>query len=340
MNYGIALIVPLILSLIVFPQHIKLMMKLNKFGIDIHKETKPKVAEMGGIVLLLIMLVSIGVIIILSESRESKLFLFIFLLTVIIAGVIGIIDDIHPLSAKIKPLLLLLAAIPIIISHLYSPHPILPFVGETRLTIVYLILLPFAISVTANATNMLDVYNGSMASTTMIMLVAIFISNIIVNNFRFSLTSPINIIIIITFSATAGFWFFNKYPAKVFAGDSGSLSIGAALGAIAILGKLEVVVIIIMIPLIMNSFGIISSVRGLKERREMKVRPTSMTDDWKLKATIEPNVPITLAGLVLKEGPLTEKDVVKGFNILTIASSLLGILTAVLIWITKVYFVS
>ncbi|MHA1303848.1 MAG: hypothetical protein ACTSPI_09115, partial [Candidatus Heimdallarchaeaceae archaeon] len=276
---------------------------------------------------------------ILTPDSSTKLSLGIFCMTIVVAGIIGIIDDLRPLSAILKPVLLLLASVPIIVSGNFVPEPVLPFVGKTRLTIVYFFLLPFVISVPSNAVNMLDVYNGSMASTTVIMLISVFIANGIINGFRFTEPSITNILIFITLSSVIAFWIFNRYPAKVFAGDSGSLTIGAAIGAIAVLGQLEVIVIIAMIPLIMNSFGIISSVKGLKERREIPVRPTSMTEDWKLKANLDPKAPITLAGLVLREGPMRENDVVKGFNILVTISGILAILTAVLIWVTEKYLV-
>ena len=50
------------------------------------------------------------------------------------------------------------------------------------------------------------------------------------------------------------FYYFNRYPAKVFDGDTGSLAVGAALGALAILGRIETVVVVALIPHIMNAF--------------------------------------------------------------------------------------
>lgn len=330
--YIITFFMPLILTFIGLPFHIRFMLKKGIFGIDVHKESKPKVAEMGGIIILISIILTSIVGILLVDNNADRLKIGMFCITVLIAGIIGFIDDLTRLSALLKPLLLLLASVPIIASGMFSPEPVLPFVGKTRLTIVYYVLLPFIIAVPSNAVNMLDVFNGSMALATILVLVAVFFANMIIFRGGIQNLDLTYVFILMMIATLIAFWFFNRYPAKVFAGDTGSLAIGASLGAIAVLGQLEVVVIIAMIPFIMNSFGIISSVRGLMERRDM-ARPTKMTDDWKIQATGDPKAPITLVGLVIQKEPLHEKDVVKSFSILTFISGIFALITAVLIWL-------
>ncbi|MHA1218626.1 MAG: hypothetical protein ACTSSN_06585 [Candidatus Heimdallarchaeaceae archaeon] len=330
--YILSFFTPFIITLVGLPLHIRLMHKRGIIGVDVHKEEKPKVAERGGIVILIAIVLSSVLMIILVNDPELRLSIGIFCITVTIAGLIGLVDDIFNLSALLKPFLLLFASIPIIASKRYVSKPILPFIGETRLTIAYIVLLPFIIAVPANSVNMLDVFNGSMATTTIIVLIAVFFSNMIVfgNGFDQLDNSGLTYVFVLIMVGTLlAFWIFNRYPAKVFGGDTGSLAIGGALGAIAVMGRLEVVVIIAMIPFIMNAFGIIGSVKGLLERREM-ARPTKMTKDWKIESTRNKKAPITLVGLVIQKGPLHEKDVVKTFNVLTIVSAILAIVIAVL----------
>ncbi len=335
--YILSFFIPFIITLAGLPLHIKIMQRRGIVGVDIHKKEKPKVAERGGIVILVSIILSSVLMIILVDDNELRLSIGIFCITVTIAGVIGLIDDIVNLSAILKPFLLLFASIPIFASKRYTPEPILPFIGKTRLNIAYLILLPFVVAVPANSVNMLDVFNGTMAATTIIVLIAVVFSNLIVfgngldplNDAGLSESGLTYIFILIMIGTVFAFWIFNRYPAKVFGGDTGSLAIGGALGAIAVMGRLEVVVIIAMIPFIMNAFGIISSVKGLLERREM-ARPTKMTEDWKIESTRDKKAPITLVGLVIQNGPLHEKEVVKTFNILTIISGILAIVIAVL----------
>ncbi|MCE7742515.1 MAG: hypothetical protein GOP50_08630 [Candidatus Heimdallarchaeota archaeon] len=336
--YILSFFIPMILSLVGLPLLIRFMHKKGKYGIDIHKKEQPKVAEMGGTIILLSVIITSIILIFLVDNPQEKLTLGIFCLTLLIAGIIGIIDDLFRLSGMLKPLLLLIAAIPIIVSGLivtgiFVPEPLLPFVGQTRLTIVYWILLPFVITVTSNSVNMLDVFNGTMATTSMIVLTFAFFANLIIFELNFQTLDLTYVLILMMIGTLLIFWIFNKYPAKVFAGDTGSLTVGAALGIIAILGRLEVVIIIAMIPFIMNAFGIISSVKGLFERGEM-ARPTKMTDDWKIESTGNPKAPITLVGLVIQKGPLHEKNIAKTFNILTLVSGVFALLTAVLIRLT------
>jgi UDP-N-acetylglucosamine--dolichyl-phosphate N-acetylglucosaminephosphotransferase len=336
--YILSFLIPLFLTLVGMPFLKRFMLKNGKYGIDVHKEDKPKVAEMGGLMILLSVIVTSLILIFLVNDPFEKLTIGVFCLTLIIAGIIGIVDDLFRLSGILKPLLLLIASAPIIISGLivtgiFVPEPLLPFVGQTRLTIVYWILLPFVITVTSNSANMLDVFNGSLATTSMIVLFFTFFANMIIfkhDSERLDLTY---VLILMMFGTLLIFWIFNKYPAKVFAGDTGSLTVGAALGAIAILGRMEVVVVIAMIPFIMNGFGIISSVKGLFERSEME-RPTKMTNDWKIESTGNPKAPITLVGLVIQKGPLHEKEVVRAFNILTIVSGILALVASILIKLT------
>ena len=144
--YVLTFFIPILLTFIGLPYHIRLMLKKGIYGVDIHKKEKPKVAEMGGIVILLSIIITSVIGILLVETNIERFTIGIFCLTITIAGIIGLIDDLVNLSAILKPLLLLIASVPIIASGLYHrlfiPEPYLPGVGQTRLTIVYYILLP------------------------------------------------------------------------------------------------------------------------------------------------------------------------------------------------------
>jgi UDP-N-acetylglucosamine--dolichyl-phosphate N-acetylglucosaminephosphotransferase len=129
------------------------------------------------------------------------------------------------------------------------------------------------------------------------------------------------------------FFYFNKFPSKVFSGDVGSLSIGAALGAIAIIGRLEVVAVVALMPQIMNAFYGLSSMGRLYERREVS-RPVAILEDGRITATKDPKAPITLARMVLARGPLREDEAARIFFILAAISGVLAFATACLIMVT------
>jgi UDP-N-acetylmuramyl pentapeptide phosphotransferase/UDP-N-acetylglucosamine-1-phosphate transferase len=109
--------------------------------------------------------------------------------------------------------------------------------------------------------------------------------------------------------------------------------VGAALGAIAIIGKLEVPAVVAFMPQIMNAFYGLSTIGRLYERREV-VRPVEVLEDGRLMARDDPQAPLTLARFVLARGPLREDEAAHIFIILSVISGLLAIITTYLIVVT------
>ncbi|MFC1754962.1 hypothetical protein ACFL96_16485 [Thermoproteota archaeon] len=134
-------------------------------------------------------------------------------------------------------------------------------------------------------------------------------------------------------SRSIGFFIFHRFPSKIFPGDSGSLSLGAIYGAIVIVGGIEVIGVIALLPAILNSFFFLSSVKRLVEHRLIKERPVKVLDGNMLAASRNGSAPITLVRLILADGPLLEKDITLNILKLVSFSSLLAIITAVLTWL-------
>jgi UDP-N-acetylglucosamine--dolichyl-phosphate N-acetylglucosaminephosphotransferase len=294
-------------------------------GRDSHKLDHPMIPEMGGIAIILGIICSIlsGIIL----FPEKRTIFASFFSTIIIAGIIGAIDDVKPLNAKVKPFLTTFACIPILLFHTYTSGIVFPFIGGTRLTRVYPFLIPIVMAVTSNAVNMMDPFNGVMAGTCSIITFTLFISAIILGK--------VDAIILTAclLGALLAFYYYNKFPSRVFSGDVGSLSVGVALGAISIIGRLEVIAIAAFMPQIMNAFYGLSSIGRLYERREVS-RPIKMLEDGRLAARDDPNAPITLARFILARGPLSEKEAVNVFLILSAISCILALVTTYLVVIT------
>ncbi len=306
-----------ILSDLTIKKYIPVALKRNIVGVDVHKLSKPVVAEMGGLVLIAFYLAGLIIVSLLLPGKS------IYPLTlagvIIISGLIGLIDDLTKLGGKEKPLILMLCSIPLIFSPVLIPRVRFPFIGWTRLFYVYPLSLPVIISVGANSVNMLDVLNGLMPSSTLIVLFTLTFSGLLIGREEvLLLTVPL------IFPLFA-YYKYNKFPARVFGGDTGSLSTGAALTAVAMITKLEFEWVVATIPFMMNGFYIISSV-GFKERRKIE-RPTFLTDDGKIAASDKEKTPITLVRLVVGRKPLPEVEVVKLINCLVIFSSILSVLT-------------
>jgi len=307
------------------PRIMELMMKRGVAGRDVHKKEKPIVPEMGGLAVLLGLVVCCIVGIYLIPEKAS---VFVsFLATVLIAGAIGAVDDLVTLNARVKPFLMTFASLPILILGTYTPSIVFPYMGASRLTKVYPLLIPIVMAVTSNGVNMMDPFNGTMSGSCTILTFSLFLSAILMGRGDGVLLSATLLGVLLAF-----FW-FNKYPSRVFSGDVGSLSIGAAIGAIAILGRLEVVAVVAFMPQIMNAFYGLSTVGRLYERREV-ARPVTILEDGRLMATADPKAPLTLARFVLARGPLYEKEAAYVILVLSAISGLLALITTYLIVVT------
>jgi UDP-N-acetylglucosamine--dolichyl-phosphate N-acetylglucosaminephosphotransferase len=303
----------------------KEMRRRGIVGKDVHKTSHIDIPEMCGLAILAGL--AGACLADIAFNQASRVEVAAFLTSVVIAGAIGVYDDLKPLTAKVKPILTAVASFPLIFLQTYSPFPVIPFIGQLRLTIIYPLLIPIAIAVTSNSVNMMDVMNGSMPGTVSIIAVTITLILIMSGQLQIAVISAALL------AASLAFYYYNRFPAKVFSGDTGSLTVGAALGAIAILGRIETVMVVALMPQIMNAFYGLSSVGRLYERREIADRPTELLKNGNLKASSMRRAPITLARLILAAGPTTEKEVVRSMMVLTVVSSALAFLTY---WITLV----
>ena len=320
---ALSFIVSLGITYAILPSLIKYLKKRGIIGTDIHKPSKPEIPEMGGLAIL-VGLISTQVLL-LFLLNEYTYEILAFISVILLTGFIGIYDDLKGLGPKKKPLLLTLLSMftvfPLLLFGVVTPRPLLPIIGRTRLTIIYWIVLLIAIAVPANAVNMLDVFNGSMPVTCIIASIALLICAII-------LDSPIGIIFTLSLLGTLlAFFKFNKFPSKVFSGNVGSLTVGATIGAIAVIGRLEIAAIVALMPHIMNAFHILTSMGGLKEGKTLPKRPILILPNGKLEANPDKDAPLTLTRLVLARGPLTEVEIVKIFGILSLFCAILAIIS-------------
>jgi UDP-N-acetylglucosamine--dolichyl-phosphate N-acetylglucosaminephosphotransferase len=288
-------------------------------GKDVHKLSKPEIPEMCGIAV--VVGLTIGQIVYVTIFPSALRLVAAFVGTFVIAGAIGVFDDLHPLSGKVKPVLTAITCLPIVFLRTYSPFVAIPFVGVVSFTTVYVVMIPIALAVTSNAVNMMDVMNGAMPGT--VAIIAATATLILIASGQLVVASMAAALL----GAMIALYYFNRFPARVFSGDSGSLTVGAALGALAIMGRIEAPMIVALMPQIMNSFYGLVSVRGLRERREIHQRPTKLLDNGLLEASSEKGAPVTLARLILAEGPLSEKQVVNGMIFLTTTSCALALIT-------------
>lgn len=319
----ITILIGFIITILLIPSVSKFMFKHGIIGIDVHKLDRPKIPELCGITIVLG--VTISAIILSLFYPEQNMWILAFVSSTLIAAIVGILDRITKIGPRLKPVLVALGAIPIIFLAVYNPYPEFPFIGATRLTIIYPLLIPIALAVTANSVNMLDVFNGSMTGTCSIAIFGMIICMLMMGRVDAAALAAGLL------GSLLAFHIFNKYPAKVFAGDVGSLFIGASIGVLAIYGRIEVAAITAMMPHIMNAFYGLATVGRLYERKEISTRPIKVLEDGRLDVNKDSKAPITLARMILAKRPLKEFEVTRRMFILSAVSAILAVLTQLLI---------
>ena len=299
---GFCGIIAFLITFLVMPSLITRLKKAEIVGKDIHKLTKPEVAEMGGIGILLGFAIAIMVGVYLCPQWQSQL--TITLIVILLTGIIGMVDDLIMLSSKEKLILLWIAGLPIM------------WVTPPNVGIVYMLLIPIAVSVASNLTNMLAGLNGIETGLGIIALTSLTFSCIIMNKYD---------VAIISFSmlgALVAFLFYNKYPANVFPGDVGTLIIGACIAIIAFIGRVKIIAFIVLLPNIIDGLLKFYSA-GVMERQNFK--PTQVNEDGQLVA---PSTGFnSLIRSILKR-PMKENQVVHIIWGIGLIFGLLGIIVA------------
>ena len=304
--------------------------KRGIIGIDVHKLDKPRIPEMCGAAMpiTLILLSSAYVLI----GGGNWLTMLAFSLVVGSAAVVGMVDDWLKMRGIYKPLLTLLCGLPIVALGLYYPNQVynptlqVPIFGSFHLPVIYPLSIPVAISVTSNTTNMLDPLNGTMAGGVSIISAALLIGVLLTE----PASGTVFLYASLLFSAL-GFFYFNRYPSRAFAGNVGQLSVGAALGALAILGRTEIASIVAMFPNIQNSFFFLSKIKRFTEHRSLTAKPTKLLEDGRLASSSDPKAPLTLVRTLLVARPAKESEIVSTIFALFVISAGLALITMILI---------
>jgi len=322
----IELIIPTIIScllafFIVFfitPLLIKILEKKNFVVKDVNKKGNVMIARPGGLSIILGIIISELIFYIFLQLNE----ILAIIITTTLAFFIGYVDDRKTMGGWFKPVMLAIAALPIIFIGAYDSDLTFPLFGDVQIPLLYFGLIIFMIPITGNTINSIDVLNGVASGFMVIASFTLSICLFILQNYEIAVISlPLGFV-------SLAFYKYHKIPSKIFPGDSGALAFGAMYGVIAIVGGVEIIAAIILLPAIINSFLFLSSVKRIVEHRQIKGKPVEHTDDFKLKATKDQTAPVTLVRLILTNGPLSEKQVGLEIFKLAIFSGILGIITA------------
>ena len=318
------IIIAIIVSSIAFfsvygltPIFIKALTSRNLTVKDVNKKGDVMIPRPGGIPIV------IGLV-----AAEIALYAFFpisEILAVIIVSIlgfcVGFVDDRKVMGGWFKPLALAFCASPILLLGAYDSNLSFPLFGLVQIPSLYLALVVFMIPITGNTINSIDVLNGVASGVVTIASFALAISLFIMQNYEIGIAS-----LCLAF-ASLGFYKYHKFPSKIFPGDSGALVLGSTYGVIAIVGHVEVISAIAILPAVINSFLFLTSVKKIVEHREIK-NPVLHTDDFKLKTTDDKTAPITLVRLLVAKLPLSEKQIGAEIFKLSIFCGILAVITA------------
>ena len=237
---------------------------------------KEKTPTTGGV--FIIISIIIASLIALFMAQEVTTGALIVLTTLIFYTFIGFEDDIMKikahqnlgLSAKGKLLLQIAVALLPALYLISSGRTEVSFLNYSiNLGWFYPILAMFMMVGASNAVNLTDGLDGLAASSSVFAFLACAIICFINNDIDLAIIS-------ITASASClGFLYFNKKPAKIFMGDTGSLALGGLLAAISIMGKFELWLIPIAIVFICETLSVMIQVTSFKltGKRVFKMSP-------------------------------------------------------------------
>ena len=286
------------------PKIIQKLEEADIVGKDIHKSWKPVVAEMGGFGIIFGFVIGMFSGIYMHDILAFTL--VIVLLVILLVGMIGILDDLLALSSRSKFFLLFIAGLPLM------------WAAPPNVGILYLISMPIALSIGSNLTNMLAGLNGIESGLGVISMTSLTIACILLGKY------DVTIISMSMLGALLAFLYFNRYPAKIFPGDTGTLIIGATIVCIAFLGRVKLIALIVLMPNIIDAALKFYSA-GVMNRSQQK--PTQLNEDGKL---VRPDAGFkSLIRLILRR-PIAEKDAVKIIWGIGIVFGILGIIVALI----------
>lgn len=246
-----------ILTLILTKFWIKVAKKNELVGKDMNKLEKPNIPESGGVAVSMGIIISILFFIFLKTFfTKEGIFLSGYLavcLTILLAVIIGFIDDILGWKKGLKSWQKIVSTLPIVIPLMViaagSSIMAIPFLGVVKLGLIYsLVVVPLGIIGATNGFNLLAGMNGLEAGLGIITFLGLAITSVLIGNFS------ILVVCMIVVLALIAFLIFNKYPSKIFPGDSLTYAIGAAIACVAILGNMEKVAFFFFIPFIIEGF--------------------------------------------------------------------------------------
>jgi len=289
---GIAFFLSFVLTIYLMPKFIRWAKARNAnqpiyaLAPQTHQQ-KSKTPTMGGIVFL-----ASSTLAILINARLDNLFVLAGIGCLLLFGFIGMKDDLSKILGKCntagltprgKLFLQTIAALIITVilyssidmdTNLFIPFYKHPLFDMKLLALGFWILVMVSAS---NAVNLTDGLDGlaTVPSIFSILTLGVFVylgGNAFFSGYlllpKVGGSGEVLILATAVIGSLVGFLWFNCYPAEIFMGDSGSLSIGAFIGYMAIVSKNEILLFLVGFVFVLETASVILQVGSFKTRKK------------------------------------------------------------------------
>jgi phospho-N-acetylmuramoyl-pentapeptide-transferase len=308
-----AIITALLICLIVGPWVIR-QLKLHSVGQAIRRDgperhlMKEGTPTMGGLLIL-----GSAVLATLLWVDLTNVYVWLVLWTTLGFAAVGFLDDLmvvrtkshKGISGRLRLLLefVIAGVTAVVLAHYpaFSTTLTFPFFKEIQpdLGPFYIPFALFVIVGCANAVNLTDGLDGLAIGPVTIAAGTYLIFSYLTGNIKTAqyLQIPyvagvgeLAILCGALVGAGMGFLWFNAYPAEVFMGDVGSLSLGAALGTVAVLTKQEMLLAIVGGIFVVEALSVILQVSSFKMRGKRIFRMAPLHHHFEMKGWPEPKI--------------------------------------------------
>ena len=270
----VSFIISVVFGLIVIPmlRRLKAGQRVSVFLSKLHSK-KNGVPTMGGIIFIVPTIVSF-ILLILFGRLEYSNSLLIILFVFISYAVLGFIDDyliikrnnnagLTQTQKLIGQTVIALVFFIILMRSGREPELIVHSLGiDIHMGWFYGVFLLFILVASSNAVNLTDGLDGLAGGLSVIAFIAFGIISF--GSTWVPANEEIGIFCFILVGSLLGFLIFNSYPAKIIMGDTGSLSLGATLAAVAIITSHEISLIVVAGIFVIETLSVIIQVASVK----------------------------------------------------------------------------
>jgi UDP-N-acetylglucosamine--dolichyl-phosphate N-acetylglucosaminephosphotransferase len=256
----IAILAAFVVVVLFMPGTIRMLREAGMTGIDVHKPEKPEIPKGGGFIVLFAIVFGLLVVMGITtfqDQAEVPEGLLAALVSILMAGFIGLLDDTFDFKNRTKIVLPMVASIPMIAVSVGNPTMTIPFIGTINFGPFYaLLIVPLMMTFIVDSTNMYGGMNGLEAGLSSInasaVVLYVLLSPYVDGHMITTAQTDAGMVAAALFGASIAFLIFNRFPAKVLPGDVGRLPLGAAMASALILGNMDRLAIIMYAPFLLN----------------------------------------------------------------------------------------